>query len=256
MLESPEEMDNNIYCNFCMKCQSVCPSRNLGLRLRSFGKDIYDSFRKSRAEAFAALLLLGVVIVETLAMTSLWKPMESSVSVFTGITSPSVIYTIVFMIVLLLPVGGFYLICYLLRLWLGKSEYKTQDIITPFAFLFIPLGVGLHFAHNIQHLLTESSIAIPATLRFLHNFGIGTSLPINWNPDPLLGLKPIFIIQMIILLIGFGFTLYVLYRLLRHFQKPVYHIYKMTVAMSLYAVVIVALAIYMLGLPMSGRHVH
>jgi hypothetical protein len=239
-----------------MKCQPACPSQNLGLRLRSFGKDIYASIRKSRTEAFAALFLLGVVIVETLAMTSSWKPMEDSLSSLIGINSQSFLYTIIFFLVLLLPVGGYFLICYLLKLWLGKQEYKTMDLVTQFAFLFIPLGVGLHFAHNIQHLLLESPIAIPATVRFLHNLGIGTSLSVNWNPSPLLGLQPIFFIQMGILLGGFGFTLYVIYRLLKRFQKPLYHIYKMTFAMSFYAIVVVLSAIYMLGLPMSGRHVH
>lgn len=131
-----------------------------------------------------------------------------------------------------------------------------QDLVTQFAFLFIPLGVGLHFAHNIQHLLIESPIAVPATVRFLQNLGIGTSLTVNWNPAPLLGLEPIFFIQMGILLIGFGFTLYVLYRLLKRYKKPLRHVYKMTLAMSLYAIVIVLSAVYMLGLPMSGRHVH
>jgi hypothetical protein len=48
----------------------------------------------------------------------------------------------------------------------------------------------------------------------------------------------------------------VLYRLLKRFQKPLHHLYKMTFAMSLYAIVVVLSAIYMLGLPMSGRHVH
>jgi ferredoxin len=256
MLESPEHMDNNIYCNFCMKCQPACPSQNLGLRLRSFGQDIYASFRKSRAEAFAALFLLGVVIVETLAMTSSWKPMEDSLSSIIGINSQSILYTIIFTLVLLLPIGVFYLICYLLKLWLGKHEYKMQDLVTQFAFISIPLGVGLHFAHNIQHLLIESPIAVPATVRFLQNLGIGTSLSVNWNPAPLLGLEPIFFIQMGILLAGFGFTLYVLYCLLKRYKKPLRHVYKMTLAMSLYAIVIVLSAAYMLGLPMSGRHVH
>jgi hypothetical protein len=104
--------------------------------------------------------------------------------------------------------------------------------------------------------LIESPIAVPATVRFLQNLGIGTYLSVNWNPAPLLGLQPIFIIQMIILLGGFGFTFYVLYRLLKRFKKPLYQIYKMTFAMSLYAFVVVLSAIYMLGLPMSGRHVH
>lgn len=256
MMESPEHMDNNIYCNFCMKCEPSCPSQNLSLRMRTFGKDIYASLRKSRTEALAALLLLGVVIVETFAMTSSWKPLEDSISSLTGINSQATAYTIIFTLVLLLPVGAFYIICYLLKLWLGKKEYRTLDLVTQFAFLFIPLGVGLHFAHNIQHLLLESPIAVPATVRFLQNLGIGTSLSVNWNPSPLLGLQPIFFIQMGILVTGFGFTLYVLCRLLKRFQRPLYHIYKMTLAMSLYAIVIVLAGIYMLGLPMSGRHVH
>jgi polyferredoxin len=256
MMESPENMDNNVYCNFCMKCEPACPSQNLSLRLRSFGKDIYASFHKSRAEALAALFLLGVVIVETLAMTSSWEPLKAGFSSLTGITAPTLVYTIAFTFVILIPVGVFYLICYLLKLWIGKSEYKTQDLVKQFAFLFIPLGVGLHFAHNIQHLLMESPKAVPATIRFLQNIGIGTSLSVNWNPSPLLELQPIFFIQMSILIGGFGFTLYILYRLLKHFQKPLYHAYKMTIAMSLYALVIVLSAVYMLGLPMSGRHVH
>ena len=256
MLESPDHMDNNVYCNFCMKCQSACPSKNLSLRIRSFGKDLYASVRKSPAEAVAALFLLGVVIVETLAMTSSWEPLKKTFSSFTGISTPEGVYTIVFSLILLLPVGVFYLICYLLKLWLGKEMYRTRDLVKDFAFLFIPLGVSLHFAHNLQHLLIESPIAVPATLRFLHNIGLATSLPVNWNPSPLLGLGPIFFLQMIIVMGGFAFTLYVLYRLLRRYQKPLYHVYKMTFAMSLYAIVIVLSAVYMLGLPMNGRHVH
>jgi hypothetical protein len=173
-----------------------------------------------------------------------------------GITAPSLVYTLVFSLVLLIPVGIFYLICYLLKLWLGKRDYRTHDLVKDFAFLFIPMGVGLHFAHNIQHLLLESPIALPATIRFLQNIGIGASLSPNWNPSPLLGLETIFFIQMGILTTGFVFTLYVLFRLLKRYQKPLYHMYKMTLAMSLYALVIVLSSIYMLGLPMSGRHVH
>ena len=256
MLESPETMDNNVYCNFCMKCEPVCPSHNLSLRIRSFGKDLYTSIHKSTAEAIAALFLLGVVIVETLAMTSSWEPLKTSFSLLTGITAPTLVYSIVFTAVLLIPVLVFYLTCYLLKLWIGKNEYKTNDLAKNFAFLFIPLGIGLHFAHNIQHLLIESPIAVPATIRFLQNIGIATSLSVNWNPSPLLGLQAIFFIQMTILLGGFIFTLFILYKLLRRFQKPLHDVYKMIFVMSLYAIVIVLSGIYMLGLPMSGRHIH
>ncbi len=256
MLESPYHMDNNIYCNFCMKCQPACPTSNLGLRLRTFGKDIYASLQKTPAEAVAVLFLLGVVIVETLSMTSSWKPLENNLSALIGMNSPVVLYTFILILFVLLPVGVFYLICYILKLWLGKEKYQTKSLVTEFAFLFIPLGIALHFAHNIQHLLLEGPIAVPATIRFFQNIGIGTSLSINWNPPPLMGLEPIFFIQMSIIAIGFGFTMFVLYRLLRRFHRPFNHVYKMTLAMSFYALVVVLSSIYMLGLPMSGRHVH
>lgn len=256
MLESPYHMDNNVYCNLCMKCQPACPSSNLGLRLRTFGKDIYASIHKTTAEAMAVLFLLGVVVVETFAMTSYWQPLENNLSAMTGIDSSTMLYTIIFTMVTLLPVGVFYLICYLLKLWLGREQHRTQDLITEFAFLFIPLGIALHFAHNVQHLLMESPIAVPATLRFLHNLGITTSLSLNWNPPPLIGTELIFFIQMGIILTGLGFTIFIMYRLLRRFNRPLNHIYRITLAMSLYALVVVITSIYMLGLPMSGRHVH
>jgi hypothetical protein len=256
MLESPEDMDNNIYCNLCMKCQPACPSGNIGLRLRSFGKDIYASLRRSSSEAMAALLLLGVVVVETLAMTSSWKPLENRLSEMLNLASQPVVYTIMFILVLLIPVLIFYIMCYSLRVWIGKEEFTTKDIVIKFAFIFIPLGVGLHFAHNIQHLLLESPIVIPATVRFLQDLGVGESLAVNWNPSPWIGLKPVFFIQMSILITSLLFTLYLLYRLLGRLKKPLSHIYKMSLAMSIYALIIVISAIYMLGLPMSGRHVH
>ena len=177
-------------------------------------------------------------------------------STFLGINSSTVLYTLNFSLIILIPVGVFYIMCYLLKLWLGKAEYQTKGLVTEFAFLFIPLGIALHFAHNLQHLLLESPMATPATIRLLHHVGIGTSLSTDWNPLPLLGLKPIFFIQMGILVAGFGFTLFLLYRLLRRFQKPLRHVYKMVIAMTVYALLVVLSSIYMLGLPMSGRHVH
>jgi hypothetical protein len=61
---------------------------------------------------------------------------------------------------------------------------------------------------------------------------------------------------MTIIIAGLCLTLFILYRLLRRFNKPLNHVFKMSLVMSLYALGIVLSGIYMLGLPMSGRHVH
>ncbi|GBE00440.1 putative electron transport protein YccM [bacterium BMS3Abin07] len=255
MLESPNRMDSNIYCNFCMKCSTACPSSNLSLRLRTFGKDIYSGIRKSSMESAASLFLLGIVIVETLAMTSVWQPMEETLKGITGISSGSFTYSLLFSIIVSLPAVIFYLLCYLLKLITGK-KYKTNDLATTFAFVFIPLGIALHLAHNMQHLFIEGPIAVPATIRLLQHLGIGTSLQINWNPSPLMGIESIFFLQMTILIAGLAFSIVFLYRTLRRFRRPLNHIYKTATVMIVYALVVSLTSIYMLGLPMNGRHIH
>jgi hypothetical protein len=47
-----------------------------------------------------------------------------------------------------------------------------------------------------------------------------------------------------------------LYRVLKKVEKPLCKNYKTAAAMSFYALVVVLSSIYMLGLPMDGRHVH
>jgi ferredoxin len=256
MLESPQEMDNNVYCNFCMKCRSACPSCNLGLRLRLPGREIYTRLRRPASESLAALFLMGIIIFETLAMTSSWEPLKNSLSGFTGIASPTVIYLLTFTLVVLLPVGLFYLVCYLLRLSVGRGAAGTHDTVFEFAFVFIPLGIALHLAHNIQHLVIEGPVALPATVRFLQNLGIGESLFVNWNPLPLMGLEPLFFIQMGIIVAGLALTMYFLYRMLGRRRKPLGEVYATAVVMSFFALAVVLSSIYMLGLPMSGRHIH
>lgn len=256
MLENPNTMENNIYCNYCMECLSACPSGNLSLRLRAFGEDIYKAARKAPAEAAAALFLIGVVIVETLSMTSSWIPLQNYLGTLLRIESPTVLYTLTFALVLLLPVGLFYALCSILRAWLGRTDYSTFGLVSRLAFLFVPLGIAIHLAHNIQHLLLEGSIAVPATLRMIQSLGILSSLSPDWNPLPVLGTEPIFYIQMGTIIAGFIFTFFILYRLLIGFHRPVKQIYKVAFVMSLYALVVVLSGIYMLGLPMSGRHIH
>jgi ferredoxin len=255
MLESPQEKIDTVYCNFCMKCVPACPSSNITLRLRPFGSELFKNGKRATSEALASLFLLGVIIVETLAMTSVWEPLKQSVSAWTGIGSSLAVYLITFTGVVILPILAFYFICYLLRSWLGNS-YRTHQLVTEFALIFIPLGIAVHLAHNIQHMFLEGGVVVPATMRFLQTLGIGTSQFINYNTVPLVGMESLFFIQMGILIAGLFLTLFILYRLLKRFNLPISHLYKMTTAMSLYAIVIVLSSIYMLGVPMSGRHIH
>ncbi len=256
MLEAPQDKDNNVYCNLCMKCLPACPKGNLTLMLKPMGSDLASTRRRPTSEALASLFLLGVIAVETLAMTSAWGPLKASVGEALGTGQGIATYLLVFSSIVVLPVALFYGLCHALRFWLRSGRYTVRGLVAEFAFVFIPLGISLHLAHNVQHLLIEGPVAVPATLRALEGAGIGTASLINWNPLPVLGLKPLFFIQAGIIGGGMVLTLSILYRFLRRLDAPPGHLCRMTAAMSVYAIVVVLASIYVLGLPMSGRHIH
>lgn len=256
MLESPQEDADTVYCNFCMKCVPACPYGNLTLRLRGFGSDLFRRAGRTPSEALAALLLLGVVIIETLSMTSLWEPLKSLVAEGTGIQSEAVVYLLIFTGVIGLPAALFYGLCRLLKGWLRSEAYRVRDLATAFALAFIPLGVSLHLAHNLQHMLIEGSIVVPATMRLVQMAGLGGSAFVNFNTGPFLGLAPIYFLQMLVILAGLALTLFVLYRLLRRWRAPLPDLYKMATAMSIFVLTVALPGIYLLGVPMAGRHVH
>lgn len=255
MLEKPQEGGSNVYCNFCMKCIKACPSGNLSLKLKPAGSELVQPARKAPVQALASLLLLGVIIVETIAMTSAWTPLKGLAGNMLGGASDTLAYISIFSLVVLLPLAVFYLFSRVLSFWMGKGKADTVNILSNFAIVFIPLGISLHLAHNIQHLLMEGPIAIPATLRILERMGI-TLAQVNWNPAPILGFKPLFAIQMGIVVAGFIFTLWLLYRKLQQYRESLFNLYKYTAAMSVYAIAVLVSIIYVLGLPMGGRHVH
>jgi hypothetical protein len=256
MLEAPQEKENNIYCNFCMKCLPACPGANLSLRLRPLGSDLYARRTRTASEAVASVLLLGVIVVETLSMTSVWEPLKRWIGSLAGLGSPAAAYTATFALTVALPVAGFVLACWALSAWLGKREYPVKDLVVDFAFVYIPLGVSLHLAHNLQHLFMEGPVAVPATIRLLQEAGIGTSWFVNWNPQSLFGAKALFVLQMATIGAGLGVTLYSLQQVLRRLGAPLQNLYKMASVTALYALVVILSNIYLLGLPMSGRHLH
>ncbi len=256
MLEDPYNLDSNLYCNYCMKCLSACPSSNLTLKYRGIARDLIDGMKRSPVEAMASLFLFGIVLFETLAMTSAFPLLKKFVSEVTGITSSNVLFTITYLSIVILPGALFFLLCFTLSKWLNRGDLTVSVLIKELAFPFIPLGIGLHLSHNMNHLFIEAPVALPASLRLLKKAGLFSSKMINWNPGPLLGGKGIFFLQMLSIIAGFIFTIYLLYRTMKRLDIKAYSLIKTAVVMGLYAVITVTVTFYMIGLPMNGRHVH
>jgi polyferredoxin len=259
MLESPQEKASQIYCNFCMKCMDACPKNNLTLKLRAPGKELTTlgtGAAASPTEAFASLFLLGVIIFETLSMTTAWQPVLDFTAALLPAAPDWLTFFIAFSSVIVLPIILFTVISRVLSLASGSESFSTWDIMKRFAFAFIPLGVSIHLAHNVQHLMIEAPVALPATMRLINTWIPSLLLPVNWNPMPMLGLSSIFFIQMGIIVMGLFFTLWVLYTMLKKLDITMKAVYSTAFAMALYAFTVIISASYLLGLPMNGRHIH
>ncbi len=255
MLEDPYNMDSNLYCNYCMKCIPACPSGNLRLKLRGMGRDIYEGLRRSSIEAIASLLLFGIVLYETLAMTSSLSAIQKLVSSITA-APQGIVSGITYLVVISLPAVVFLFACYGLSKWMDRDELTPGVLLKNFAFTFIPLGIGLHLAHNLRHLFVEGPVAVPATVRLLQKAGVFDTGFMNWNPLPLLGGSLMFFLQIVTVITGFVFTLYLLCRVMKRLHISTQGLLKTVFVMTLYAVMTVSITFYMIGLPMNGRHVH
>jgi len=257
MLEDPYNLDSNLYCNFCMKCLHSCPGNNLSIKYRGFGRDIINGMRRSSIEAMASLILFGIVLFETLSMTSAFPQIKKYLAGLLGIyTSGTTIFSITYIIIITLPALLFIIFCYGLSRWIVKEEISAKLLIKELAFPFIPLGIGLHLAHNMNHLFVEAPVAVPATIRLLRKVGLFSSYSINWNPMPIIGSKLAFTLQMLSIVSGFIFALYLLYKTLKRLNITFYSMAKIALTMVIYAVITVTVTFYMIGLPMNGRHIH
>ena len=269
MFELIPKMDNNKACNFCGECIKSCPKNNISIRVRSFFKDAWASEQKSLDDAVFTVVLVGVAIFVTGDMLEPWSVwMESAMewfpADFLGIrynyTVEVLTKSFLFFLISIVFIPGLILIfASISNHMAGKGNYFSlkQTFIT-FGFMFIPVGLSMHLAHNIGHLLNESQMIIPALQRT-----INTYLPFNigepdWQmasvslADPLL----IYWMQMTLFLVFYGVSILTGYRLaLKNYQNPE-TAFRALIPMVCIVAVLMAINVSLLNLPMAMRHIH
>lgn len=263
MFVTPMTLDRNNYCNFCSECIKSCSQDNIVIRFRSFAKDLWISSKGYLDEALFVMALVGITIIVTGEMIEPWHRWMDTVGKILpfdmlGIISHAAREKATFLIVFTV---GSLIIAPLLLLFSSLAVRKLTGPESPlslkrtfiqFAYMFIPVGLSMHLAHNINHLFTEGPAIVPAVER-LTNTLAGTGAP-DWSVAPLMGAEPIFWFQMAIFLIMNIFSLYAGYRIaVKHYGDKALRAF---IPMALLAVSLLVLNAYILGQPMSMRHHH
>ncbi|MDP3112278.1 MAG: 4Fe-4S binding protein [Thermodesulfovibrionales bacterium] len=262
MFVTPMTLDRNNYCNFCSECIKSCSQDNIVVRFRSFARDLWVSSRGYLDEALLAMVLVGISIIVTGEMIEPWPRWIDALGEVLpfdlfGIESHAAREKATFLFVL---TGGSLFISPLLllsfsaivRKTLPDTGFTVKQIFIQFAYMFIPVGLAMHLAHNISHLLKEGPGIIPALQRVINNI-TGAGEP-DWVAGQLAGSETIFWLQMAVLITLNIFSLYAGYRIaVRHYGDRAL---KAFVPMALLAIFFMVINTYILGQPMALRHTH
>jgi polyferredoxin len=269
MFELVPTMDSNNACNFCGECIKSCSKNNISLRFRPFFKDAWTTSRYSLDEAVLAIVLVGVSLFVTADMLEPWEGWMTAAKALVPaelfgieynytieVVAKSFMY--VFFSLILIP-GTLILATMFSNRLVGQNNHNGLiKTLSVFGYMFIPIGLSLHLAHNAGHLLNESGVVIPAVQRFINVY-----TPFNaGEPDWLLAAEPLidpsflYWIQMSLLLIFFVYSLYAGYRLsIKNYTDGSIAL-RALLPMVVLSLVLVILNVYLLNLPMAPRHFH
>jgi polyferredoxin len=269
MFETIPRMDSNNVCNFCGECIKCCPRNNITIRVRSFFKDAWTSRKKSLDEATLAVVLVGVAIFVTGDMLEPWAGwMNSAMKLFPSqllgieyaytveVITKSILY---FSVSLLLIPGLILLASAFSNSIVGEKNHNgLKQTFIKFGYMFIPIGLSMHLAHNTGHLLNESGGIIPALQRVLNKYTSLHAGEPNWNMaiSPLMDPVYLYWIQMGLLLLFYAFALYAGSRLAMVHYKDHDTSFKAVLPMIIVSFGLMVINVYFLNLPMAPRHVH
>ncbi len=263
MFVTPMTLDRNNYCNFCGECIKSCSQDNIVVRFRSFAKDLWVSSKGYLDEALLAIVLVGITIIVTGVMVKPWHGWMDTVGKILpfdtlGIVSHAAREKATFLIVFTV---GSLIISPILLLLASVAVRKSTGPESPlslkrtfiqFAYMFIPVGISMHLAHNINHLFKEGPEIVPAFEKLLSNLA-GTVSP-GQTVTPVMGAESIFWLQMGIFVVMNIFSLYAGYRIsVKHYGDKALRAF---VPMALLAVALMAINAFVLGQPMAMRHHH
>ncbi len=263
MFVTPMTLDRNNYCNFCSECIKSCSQDNIVIRTRSFAKDLWVSSKGYLDEALLAIVLVGITIIVTGEMIEPWHGWMDTVGKILPFDSLGIVshaarekatFLIVFTVGSLIIAPLLLFLCsVIVRKYTGpKSPLSLKRTFVQFAYMFIPVGLSMHLAHNINHLFTEGPGIVPALERVMFNTA-GTGGP-DWMVMPLMGPESIFWLQMGIFLVMNIFSLYAGYRIaVKYYGDKALRAF---IPMACLAVFFMVINAYILGQPMSMRHHH
>ncbi|MBI2216925.1 MAG: 4Fe-4S binding protein [Candidatus Rokubacteria bacterium] len=264
MFEFPQALDRNNYCTVCLECAKGCSRDNLTLRLRTFGKDLWAATRRALDEAYLAVALVGLTILVTAQMLSAWPEWVSALArwlppvvrtnlkpvTYLGLVETVLLFGASLVVGPLLVLAA----AVVSRRLTGPDAPGLKRTFVVFGYMFVPIGLAMHLAHNLAHLLLEGSAAWPALQRAVAAFTPLSLGEPDWTVAPLAHEPVVGLLQMAVVVGLFGLSLVAGHRLSLRLHADRVRASRALVPFAVLAFVFTVAGIWLLNQPMGMRH--
>jgi polyferredoxin len=262
MFEYPRTMDSNRFCNFCSNCIKNCPHDAVRITPRPPTSELWFIKKPRFEESFLATALIGIVVSQTVVMLEVWGPFMKWFESTTGITDFTFAWTVIFTGAMLIPLVLMLVSSFISTLFprkiglpgmlpdqaaevsLASESNLGKTILSNFVrygYSLIPLGLGIHLAHNAKHFLGEG-LSVIYTSASLAGF--------NYTGDlSLLNMPTIQVIQYILTLLGILGSVYTAHRISRNNPGSKSSLLPYIVLILMFG----AVALWMYSVPMAAR---
>jgi hypothetical protein len=150
-------LKQNSHCTSCGHCIQSCPEHNIAWRLRTPSIEATQGARPRWDEAWFMLILLALTGFHGLSMMSFWEEWMRTLARTLGDSGQLIVSFSLSLSLVLIIVALFYLMMIKATHYLTKTTLDFKRTFSNFAFVALPLAFAYHMAHNLNHLIRESS---------------------------------------------------------------------------------------------------
>jgi ferredoxin len=198
----PRIIETNRYCSTCGNCLKACPNDAISVHLRWPSQEFSIQSKEILENSLVSIAAFGVVAFQLFVMTRQWTNIQKQASSMPLFSNAALLYGAC----LLASVGlAIALFIFASMLYAHLTKQAPQQEMSRFGFVFLPIALMGHIAHNLGHLLAGYQL-IPGAIAGL----IGQApavpmddIPINW---------PWVALEIILVLIGLGMSVWALRR--------------------------------------------
>ncbi len=262
MFEYPRTMDSNRFCNFCSNCIKNCPHDAIKITPRPPTSELWFIKKPRFEDSFLATALIGIVVVQTVVMLEVWEPFMKWFESTTGITDFAIAWTVIFAGAMLIPLVLMLVSSFISTLFpektgqpgmipdqtaevnLAAKDIGEQSMLSNFVrygYALIPLGLGIHLAHNAKHFFGEGLSVIYTSASL-----VGMNLTGDMS---ILNMPTIQVIQYILTLLGILGSVYTAHRLSLNNPNTKASVLPYILLILMFG----ALALWMYSVPMAAR---